>query len=188
MRAWAFWPLPPFRLTTPSSVSCQRRSINTENNASNLNKIQTQLFKLKMCFSVRSPLHLSFPSCLTWIQLIRAQSFHCDSACFMESNILSPKRTPVVFHLQSNSVLCVILEPWKWCISFRGPGYWLACSLSIYGQASQHFHILCWNRKEPNCRPLQICMQTDRAKYIRGRAALLHPEGTRFFPFAILCV
>lgn len=29
---------------------------------------------------------------------------------------------------------------------------------------------------------------TDRAKYIQGQAALVHPEGTRFFSFAILYV
>lgn len=97
----------------------------------------------------------------------------------MESNILSTERKPVVFHLQSNSVMHLLQRDGL-----------LAGMLphSIYGRAPQHRHILCWNRKQPNCRSLQISMWTDGSKYIQDRAALLHPEGTRFFPSAILYV
>lgn len=80
--------------------------------------------------------------------------------------------------------LCVILDPWIWCISFKEPGI---LPKSIYSKASQPYHILCWNRKQPNCRPLQSSMQTDRAKYIQGQAAPVNPKGTSF-PFTTLYI
>lgn len=132
-----------------------------------------------------SPLPLICPACLRWIQLIRARCFHCHWVYVMEnSRTFCPMSVKQLFSTGTLKVTLQALYNFRPMKIMHLPqrAWQLAGMLSesMYGQASLRCHILCSNRKQPNCRPLLICVQTDRAKYSQGQAALVYPEGTRF--------